>query len=120
MFLNDNVRDNGLSWLTSNATRLIVCRQEPATYAEAIQYALGSAPVIVSVPEDRPGGGRRVQVSEIVQANVGTTGTGTHFALTNGSSILCAVGPMASPVAVTAGETFDTTALYINIPDEVV
>lgn len=120
MFLNDNVRDSGLSWLTSNGTRLHVCSQEPTTYAQAAStYQLGFGNVVISVPEDRPGGGRRVSVSAIVAAPATATGTATHFAITNGSNTLCAAGPLAASLGLTATENFSTTVLYVNTPDEV-
>ena len=118
MFLNDNVRDSGLNWLRTNATRLHLCRQEPVTYVEASNtYQNASSAVTIGVPEDRPAGGRRVPINAVIGGTVTVTGTVTHFALTDGASVLCAVGPLQQPIVLSNGETFDTVVQYVSIPD---
>lgn len=42
MYINDNVLDNGLTQLKSQASDIYICSQEPATFTQASStYALG-------------------------------------------------------------------------------
>lgn len=119
-FLNDRVLDNGLSVLTSEANKLVICSQEPATYAEAnATYALGEKEgPTVSSPTDGVSSGRRVVISAIADGDVTDTGTATHWALvdTNNERLLAANSLSASQ-SVTAGNTFTLGEFSITIPD---
>lgn len=119
-FLNDRVLDNGLSVLTSEANKLVICSQEPATYTEAnATYALGEKenPTVGS-PTDGVSSGRRVVISAIADGDVTDTGTATHWALvdTNNERLLAANSLSASQ-AVTNGNTFTLGEFSITIPD---
>ena len=116
-YLNTLVLDNGLSVLTSNADRLDICVTEPTTYAEATStYTLGNSAVMVGSPEARGGGGRKVVVGAIAAGNVTATDTAAYWALTDGTSVLYAVGSLSAPQTVTSGNTFTLTAIDIGIP----
>ena len=119
--LHNNVFDNGLSQLSSNVENLYICSQEPTTFTEASStYKLGtkSSPSIAS-PSDRSGGGREVVVAAISDGSVGTSGTATHYALTDDStSTLLATGSLSGGgQTVTSGNTFSLTEFAIGIPD---
>jgi|TARA_Y100000015_G_scaffold41657_1_gene48029 hypothetical protein len=118
--LADRVYDNGLTILDTEASRLDICSQEPATYTEATStHSLGNATSIsISAPADRTGGGRKVTLSAVSGGAVSATGTATHFALTDVSNTrLLATGSLTASQAVTLGNSFATTALDIGIPD---
>lgn len=120
-FLADRVFDNGLSVLDTEANRLDICSQEPATYAEATStYTLGNKTSLsVGAPADRVGGGRRVTVAEITDGSVTGTDDATHWAITDtGNSRLLATGALSGGgQSVTSGNTFTLPAFDIGIPD---
>ena len=117
--LNDEVFDSGLDWIDTNALRLDICSQDPATYAEATStYSLGNKTSLnPNAPADRSGGGREVVIPAITDGSVTATGTATHWALTNGSDSLIATGALSSSQGVTSGNTFTLTEFAIGIPD---
>jgi hypothetical protein len=107
-FVNDEVRDQGLDYADANGDRLDICSQEPTNYTEATStYSLGNAVVNTGATQDGTVDGRAVQVPAISGANVTATGTATHWALTDGSSVLIATGPLATSQLVTNGNTYD-------------
>jgi len=120
-FLSDNVFDQGLNYLDTNAGALHICSQEPTSYAEATStYTLGNktSPAIAA-PSDRAGGGREVVVSAISDGEVTGTGTATHWAIvkTTATEELLATGALNASQAVTDGNTFTLTQFAIGIPD---
>ena len=121
-YLHDDVYDDGLQQLTDNVENLYICSQQPATFAEAsATYKLGTkASPSIGAPADilpGPGDGRRVTVAAITDGTVDTTGTATHFALTDNSlSKLLATGDLASSQGVTASNPFTLTAFDVGIP----
>lgn len=117
-YLNDEALDQGLDWVDTNGTRIDICSQEPTTYTEATStYTLGNDTVNTGATEDGDTSGRKVVVPAITAGSVTSTGTATHWALTNGSDTLIATGALSSSQAVTSGNTFTLTAIDITIPD---
>ena len=120
-YLNDLALDSGLDWVDSNGTRVDICSQEPATYGEATTagtYSLGNKTgVNPDAPADRGGGGRMVNIPAITDGSVTNTGTATHWAITDGASILVATYTLSAGQGVTSGNTFTLTAFEIGIPD---
>ena len=119
-FINDRVFDNGLSAITSEATRLDLCSQEPTTYTEATStYTLANKTSIsVSSPTDGDSSGRKVVVSAITGGSVTSDGTVTHWAVSDTSNTrLLATGALSASQAVTSGYSFDLAAIDITIPD---
>lgn len=121
--LANTVLDDGLSQLSSAGgltENLYITSAEATTYAEAFTtYKLGTkATPTISAPADRSGGGREVVASAITDGTVDTTGTATHYALTdNSASLLLATGALSASQAVTATNTFTLTSFAIGIPD---
>jgi archaellum component FlaF (FlaF/FlaG flagellin family) len=118
-YLNDEVFDQGLDWVDANGTRIDICSAEPTTYAEATStYTLGNKTGLnVGATENGDSSGRKVVVPAITDGTVTGTDTATHFALTDGSSVLIAVQALPSSQAVTSGNTFTLGAIDITIPD---
>ncbi len=117
-YLNVEVYDSGLDWVETKATRLDICSQQPTDYTGATStYSLGNKTSIsVAAPSDRAGGGREVIIAAITDGEVTATGTASHWALTDGTSILVAAGPLSASQAVTDGNTFTLTSFAIGIP----
>lgn len=121
-FLNDNVFDSGLSYITSNGNRIDICSQEPTTYAQATStYSLGNkTSMTMGSPTNGNVDGRKVVVPAIISGAAGTvtaTGTATHWALTNNSNLLIATGSLTTSQVVTSGNTFTLDAIDITIRD---
>ena len=118
-FLIDNVYDSGLSYITSNGTRIDICSQEPTTYTQATStYTLGNkASLTVGSPTNGATDGRKVVVPAITDGSVTATGTASHWALTNASNTLIATGSLTSSQSVTSGNTFTLDAIDITIRD---
>lgn len=117
-YLNDNVLDAALSYISTNTTTLYICSAEPSTYTEASStYALGSkSSPSVGAAQDGDTSGRKSTISAITDGSVATSGTASHWALTSGS-ILIAAGSLSASQAVTSGNTFTLTSFDIEIPD---
>lgn len=119
-FLNNSVFDNGIGSLQTNGETIHICSQQPTTYTEASStYTLGNETTLnIASPSDRTGGGRKVNVLEILSGTVTATGTATHFAIVDDTNTsLLATGPLNASQAVTSGNTFSLTAFDIAIPD---
>ena len=117
------VFDSGLSQLSSAGgltENLYITSAEATTYTEAFTtFKLGTkAAPTIAAPSDRGGGGREVVASASTDGTVNTTGTATHYALTDDSAtLLLAAGSLTAPQAVTATNTFTLTSFAIGIPD---
>ncbi len=118
-FLNDEIYDQGLDYADTNGTRIDLTSQVATTYAEATStYTLANKTGLnTGVTEAGATDGRRVIVPAITDGSVTGTGTGTHWALTNGSAILVATGPLTSSQAFTSGNTFTLDAISLTIRD---
>jgi len=117
-YINDEVFDQGLDYADTNGTRIDICTQEPTTYAEATStYTKGNKTVNTGATQDGASNGRRVIVPAITDGSVTGSGTVTHWALTDGSSILIATGALSASQAVTSGNTFTLDAISITIAD---
>lgn len=76
-FIADIIFDSGLSYATTNGTRMDICSSEPTTYAAATSTAsLGNSSVTTGAPENGAVNGRRVQTAAITAGSV--TGTGSR------------------------------------------
>lgn len=118
-FIADIVFDSGLSYADTNGTRIDICSQEPTTYAAATStFTLGNKTGLnTGAPEAGAVDGRRVIVPAITDGSVTGTGTATHWALTDGTSVLIATGSLSASQAVTSGNTFTLDAISITIRD---
>jgi len=115
-YINPTVFDTGLALIDTNGTRLDITSAEATTYAEATAtYTLGNDTVNTGAPEAGAVDGRRVIVPAISAGSVTGTGTATHWALTDGASVLYATGPLTASQAVTSGNTFTLDAISITI-----
>ena len=126
-YLNDRIRDNGLSALTSEGNKLVICSSSlslsdasPPTYTEANStYALGNkTSITIGSPADGASNGRRVTVSAITGGSVTATGTATCWAIVDTSnSRVLAANTLSSSQSVTNGNTFSLSSFDITLPD---
>ena len=118
--LAQTVFDAGLQLITTNANKIVICSQEPATYTEANStYKLGEkTSVTVGSPSAGSPDGRQVTVPAVTSGTVTTSGTATHHALVDTvNSVLYAAKSLSASQAVTSGgNTFSTSSYTIRIP----
>ena len=117
-YINDEVFDQGLDYADTNGTRLDICSQEPTTYAEATStYTLGNATVNTGATEAGDTDGRKVVVPAVSSQVVTSNGTATHWALSDGSSVLIATGALSASTAVVTTGVWNLAAFDITIRD---
>lgn len=116
-FLNDNAFDNGLAWVQANGTRINICSAEPASFAGIAAVNLGNKTVSVGAPQNGAIDGRRVVVPAITDGAVTASGTASHWALSDGSGVLVATGPLSATQVVTNGNSFSLDAISIALRD---
>lgn len=124
-YINDTVFDSGLSYADTNGTRVDITVGEATTYTEATgtyngttQLSCGNKTGLnTGAPEAGATDGRRVIVPAITDGSVTASQTATHWALTDGTSVLLATGALSSSQAVTSGNTFTLDAISITIRD---
>ena len=119
MFINDNVFDSGLAYAVTNGSDLHILNADAGgTYGNVATFTVGNETLItVGSPQAGAVDGRRVVVPAITAGDVTATDTATHWALTDGASILVASGALTTPQAVTSGNTFTLDAIDITIRD---
>jgi hypothetical protein len=113
------VYDAALNNIVSNANKVVICSQEPATYTEANStYKLGEkTSVTVGSPSAGSPDGRQVTVPAVTGGTVTASGTATHHALIDTvNSVLYAAKSLSASQAVTSGNTYSATAYTIRIP----
>ena len=118
-FVSDEVRDQGLDYADTNGTRIDICSQEPTSYTEATStYSLGNKTGLnTGATQDGATDGRRVVVPAIADGSLTGTGTATHWALTDGVSVLLATGALTGNLSAVSGQVFTLTAIDITIRD---
>ena len=123
VYMNDSLYDLILQYLEDNGTRLDICSQLPADYAQATStYSLGNKTGITYTgPDNRSPDGRKTTVNAITGGTVTGTNTATHWAITKPTATteLLAAGTIVVPQVVTSGNTFSLGAFDVGIPDAV-
>lgn len=120
-FINDNVFDQGVNYADTNGTRIDILSQAVTTYADRGTYTLGNKTGLnTGAAQNGATDGRRVIVPAITDGSVTGTGTATHWALSDGASVLIACGPLSASQSVTSGNTFTLDAISITIRDATV
>jgi len=117
-FIADTVFDTGLGVLTTNLDRIDITSQEALNYTEATStYTLGNAATTTGAVTNGDTDGRKVIIAAISGATVGSSGTASHFAGTDGTSVLYVTNSLSSSQAVTASNTWDLTAIDVTLRD---
>lgn len=119
--ISDGALDALLDYV-KNAENLYLCSQAPTTYTEAqttYKLATKATPTFSANANDTSG--RKTEIQTFTDGTVDSTGTATHWALTdNSASELIAVGEMTSSQVLTSGNDLELTAVIpINAKDAV-
>lgn len=119
--VNNDVLDAALDKIAT-CTRLDVCSAEPTTLTEATStYTLADVTLTAGdgngdyVVADGDTSGRKVTVSQQSAVPVDTSGTATHVALSDGTSLLYVTTTTSQ--ALTSGNTVTVPAFDIEIAD---
>lgn len=121
-FILDAALDAGLNRACDNVENLYINSAEPATFTAASSTnRLGTkASPSIGAAQDGVSNGRRRVIAAITDGVVNTTGTATHWSLTDDSaSELMVTGALSSSQGVTASNTFTTNAINITFADAV-
>ena len=119
-FIHDDVLDGALAIISSLTENLYITSQEAVDYTGAqTTYKLGTkASPGFTGPAAGDATGRKTTIDAITDGTVDATGTASHWALCDNSATkLLAAGSLASPLGVTATNTFTLTAFDIEFPD---
>lgn len=102
----------------AEGTKIHVCSAQPTTYAEAeTTYSLAEATISGSYSKaNGDSSGRKNTLPEQADLNIGSSGTATHVAVTNGSDTLYLVTTCTSQ-ALTSGGTVTVPAFDHEIGD---
>jgi hypothetical protein len=118
-FLADRVYDLGLNVLDTEANRIDFCSAEPTTYTQATSTLslAGTTSFSIGSPASGSPNGRQVTVAATSGVSVSTSGTITHWAITDTSnSRLLATGSLNTSRAVTAGDQVNSASFTVRIP----
>jgi len=118
VFINDEVFDSGLDYADTTGIRLHIVSTDPTdTYATVTGNQLAIEVTGPGVTTDGAIDGRRVIVPAITAGSITATGTASHWAVTDNSSIVVASGALSATQAVTSGNSFTLDAVSITIRD---
>ncbi len=117
MVTDNSVLDAALNKIAT-ATRMVVCSAQPANFAGIAAVAL--ADVVVDSgdfanSDNTTGGGRKVTVSAQTAVPVDSTGTATHLALDDGTTLL--IVTTTTSQGVTAASTVDIPSWTADFQD---
>lgn len=119
--VHDDILDLALNGIKNNVTRVVICSQEPTTYAEAnATYALADVTVDSNDFTVAAGAtsGRKVTCGEQTNVTVDATGTAAWWAWLDVSNTkLIAKDQLTASQAVTQGNTATFPATSYTIPD---
>ena len=121
----DAILDAMLDLIANGVDRIDICKDTPVDYSTATTagtHSLGSVVVTAGVGGGdwtRANGdtnGRKITMAQQTGVSIGTSGTATHIAGTDGSSVFWFATTCTSQ-AVTAGNTATINAFDIEISD---
>ena len=115
-YLAQAVYDAALQYIADNGLRVDICSQAPSSYTEAVStYSLGNKTVSIGAPE-AAGSGRKVVVPAISDGAITGNGTATHWAITDGASLLIAWQTLTSSELVSNGQQFQLPEQSVTLP----
>ena len=116
-FLNDSIRNNGLSTLSGSRV-LHICSSEPTDFTQASStLTLGNSAITLPATSAASPTGRQVTVPAITSGNATAAGTATAYAIVDvATSALLVANALSNSLAVANGNTFTTNAFNIVIP----
>lgn len=121
----DSIIDGMLDTIADGVDRIDICKDTPTNYSTATTAGTHSLGSVAVTTGDGNGdwtiangdtSGRKLTLAEQTGVSIGNTGTATHIAGTDGSSVLYFVTTCTSQ-AVTSGNTATINTFDIEISD---
>ncbi len=114
----DAMLDDGLDYISANATEYYICTSEPADRAAAIAASLVAAitPGFTG-PVNGDSSGRKITIDAVTDEPITASGTANHLALCSGSTLLYVTTCTAQ--ALSSGGEVSIPAWDIEIADVV-
>lgn len=115
----DTVFDNGLGTIVTNGIRLHILSSDVGlAYASIAAAQLAIETVTCTGPANADSGnGRSVKIPAIAAGTISTSGTASHWALSNNTNTIYASGALSATQAVTATNSFTLPEIEIAIRD---
>lgn len=114
-YANDSVMDAALNKIAT-ATIMTACSAQPTTRTEAVTtYALADTTPTFTGPADGSPSGRQISVDQKTNITIDTSGSATHVALCDGSSLLYVT--VCTTQSLTSGGTVTFPAWVATITD---
>ena len=113
-FIPDTILDLMLD--QAEGTQLHVCNDQPTTYADLASMTLAKGSIGAPTAGAGSPSGRENAYPAVSGMSITQTGTATHVALSNNTSILYLVTTCTNQ-ALTSGGTVDTTAFTHTLTD---
>ncbi|MCA9367030.1 hypothetical protein KC887_02055 [Candidatus Kaiserbacteria bacterium] len=115
--LSDAVLDAACNHIKNNATSIILLDAEPATRAAAVSAALATIAVVSGdfTLADGDTSGRKVTVAA-KSGTASASGNHNHTAVISGTDLL-AVTTSTTTKAINSGDTVNSSAFKLEIPD---
>lgn len=119
--VHDDVLDQALNYVKTNATRLSACSQQPTTYTEAITTYKLAIKTISSIdftgPVNGDVSGRKVTTNSQAGVTVDSTGDATHIALCDSVNSKLLMVTTCTTQTLTSGNTVNFPAYDFEIND---
>jgi hypothetical protein len=115
-WMNDTGADQALNWF-ADVDRMVLCSQQPATYADLNTYKLAEAVPSFGALANGDVSGRKRQCQAKTAIVVSTTGTGNHIGLGKAGDSTLRYVDTCPNVSVVSGGTVDIGAWDIEIAD---
>ena len=112
----DATIDGGILETIQTATIMTACNAEPTTRTEAVTtFALADVTPTFTGPANGDTSGRKITMDQKTGVTIDTTGTATHVALCDGSSLLYVT--TCTSQALTASNTMTFPAWDVEVAD---
>lgn len=121
----DAILDGMLDTIADNVDRIDICKDTPSDYSTATTAGTHSLGSVVVTAGDGGGdwtigngdtSGRKLTLAQQTGVSIGTTGTATHIAMTDGTSVYYGATTCTSQ-AVTSGNTATINTFDIELSD---
>ena len=119
-FVSDTLMDVMLQYIKDNGNKLNICSAIPTTYTEAITTYMLANVTVDSTDYTLANGdvsGRKVTVAGQTGVTVTNTGTSLVAAITKSAGTLLLLHTTCTSIALTAGNTINTTSFDWEILD---
>ena len=117
--ISDATFDAALASIATNGAVVHITSAACLTFANVTTYTLGNKTGCTYTGPADGTSGRKTTLDAITSGSVTASGTATHFAITNGTTLVPVCQQLNATQVVTSGNTFTLTAATIQFSDPV-